>query len=186
MRRGLGAGTGSGYRNMIPVDPNIHSQSARGFKQPQNTIASLFATQPPLQRVKSLDVKRYSGKWFQIKALPVWFQKGLTKITAEYTVQPDGSIRVKNSGLKDGKREVALATARTTDTAGKLVVRFDQFPILAGDYNVLYTDYDSALVGTQNRNNLWILSRRPTITKSKYQQLVQIAKKQGFDTERLS
>jgi hypothetical protein len=34
-RRGLGKGTGSGYKNLIPKDPSIHSQSAKGIKQPQ-------------------------------------------------------------------------------------------------------------------------------------------------------
>jgi hypothetical protein len=34
-RKGLGLGTGSGYRNIIPPDPRVHSQSAKGVKQPQ-------------------------------------------------------------------------------------------------------------------------------------------------------
>lgn len=34
-RRGLGKGKGMGYRNIIGKDPAVHSQSARGMKQPQ-------------------------------------------------------------------------------------------------------------------------------------------------------
>lgn len=34
-RIGLGKGRGSGYRNIIPRDPRVHSDAARGVKQPQ-------------------------------------------------------------------------------------------------------------------------------------------------------
>ena len=34
-RKGLGTGTGKGYKNMMGKDPMIHSQSAKGMKQPQ-------------------------------------------------------------------------------------------------------------------------------------------------------
>lgn len=34
-RQGMGMGTGKGYRNMIGKDPNVHSLSAKGIKQPQ-------------------------------------------------------------------------------------------------------------------------------------------------------
>ena len=35
MRKGMGKGTGKGYKNMMGIDPKVHSQSARGIKQPQ-------------------------------------------------------------------------------------------------------------------------------------------------------
>lgn len=35
IRKGLGKGTGKGYRNIIGKDPRVHSDSARGRKQPQ-------------------------------------------------------------------------------------------------------------------------------------------------------
>jgi len=34
-RKGLGKGTGKGYKNMIGTDKMVHSQSAKGVKQPQ-------------------------------------------------------------------------------------------------------------------------------------------------------
>jgi hypothetical protein len=38
MRRGLGAGQGKGYKNIIGIDPLIHKQSALGMKQPQRSM----------------------------------------------------------------------------------------------------------------------------------------------------
>jgi hypothetical protein len=36
VRRGMGFGTGKGYKNIAGSDPRIHSQSAKGYKQPQH------------------------------------------------------------------------------------------------------------------------------------------------------
>jgi hypothetical protein len=36
MRKGLGIGKGTGYKNMIPKDPAVHKDSANGIKQPEN------------------------------------------------------------------------------------------------------------------------------------------------------
>lgn len=38
IRHGMGAGKGSGYHNIIPPDPRVHSQSAKGMRQPQNIV----------------------------------------------------------------------------------------------------------------------------------------------------
>ncbi len=35
VRKGMGKGTGKGYKNLMGSDKKIHSQSARGIKQPQ-------------------------------------------------------------------------------------------------------------------------------------------------------
>jgi len=35
MRKGIGKGTGRGYKNMLGNDPRVHSMSAKGLKQPQ-------------------------------------------------------------------------------------------------------------------------------------------------------
>ena len=37
VRRGMGYGTGKGYKNIAGSAPKIHSQSAKGIKQPQKT-----------------------------------------------------------------------------------------------------------------------------------------------------
>jgi len=42
-----------------------------------------------------------------------------------------------------------------------------------------------ALVGHPNREYLWLLSRTPAITDQTRDQLVAIARKQGYDTSKL-
>jgi apolipoprotein D and lipocalin family protein len=49
----------------------------------------------------------------------------------------------------------------------------------------LADDYSHAIVGTPNRDYLWFLSRSPAVPPELYDQLVQAAAAQGFDTTRL-
>ena len=42
MRKGMATGQGSGYKNVIGVDPKVHSESAQGIKQPQRITANTF------------------------------------------------------------------------------------------------------------------------------------------------
>lgn len=53
VRRGLGKGRGKGYHNITPKDPRVHSQSARGIKQPQN-IGLLTTAKPVNTLVQKL------------------------------------------------------------------------------------------------------------------------------------
>lgn len=67
----------------------------------------------------------------------------------------------------------------------KLKVQF-QWPF-RGDYWILTVaeDYTHALVGTPDRQYLWILSRSPFMAPTLYQNLVNLARQKGFDTEHL-
>ena len=45
--------------------------------------------------------------------------------------------------------------------------------------------YRTVIVGTQDRENLWIMARTPAIDESQYAKLVGIARGLGFETEKL-
>ena len=50
--------------------------------------------------VKTLDLKRYMGLWYEIARYENRFEHGLVDVTATYTLRPDGLIRVENRGCK--------------------------------------------------------------------------------------
>ena len=61
VRKGMGKGQGKGYKNMIGKDKVVHSQSAKGFKQPQlfphaiekfNKNAKIFKGSSPIPYIK--------------------------------------------------------------------------------------------------------------------------------------
>src|SRR5688572_6780411 len=67
--------------------------------------------------VRPFDVKRYTGKWYEIARLDFKYEKGLNNVTANYSQNDDGSIRVVNRGydVKKDKWEEATGKAKFVD-----------------------------------------------------------------------
>lgn len=49
--------------------------------------------------VKDFDETKYLGKWHEIARLDHSFERGLSKVTAEYELRNDGGIKVINRGF---------------------------------------------------------------------------------------
>lgn len=145
----------------------------------------------PLETVPEVDLSRYAGKWYEIAAFPLIFERGCHCTTAEYTVNPAGYVEVVNTCNRKspyGKPTQAIGKAFPVPGSNnaKLKVQF-QWPF-KGDYWILALDeeYSYAVVGTPDRQHLWILARRPIIAPTLYQNLVHIAQQKGFDTDHLN
>lgn len=130
--------------------------------------------------VDSLDLDRYLGTWYEIARKPHFFEKGMSYVTATYTLQPDGSIEVVNKGIKNGKPKTSRGKAKTTDQPGRLKVTFFLFP---AEYNVLEVgpEYEYAVVGGSNGNYLWILSRTPALDDALLEAIYGRLAERGYD-----
>ncbi len=151
----------------------------------------------PLQVVAPVDFKRYAGLWHEQARLPNRFQKQCTgPVTAEYTPLPDGRIEVRNRCiLADGNFEEAVGEARVVPVAGqpgagRLEVCFapqwlSWLPLVWSDYWILKLDreYQVALVGTPDREYLWVLSRAPRLEDAALQAELDYARSLGFDVD---
>jgi lipocalin len=146
-----------------------------------------------LVKVQSINLDNYIGTglnkrekvWHQVAAFPAWFQRGLSKVTAEYTMM-DGYIEVKNAGTRsDGTRKIQMGKAFPSDKKNTLLVQFFWLQPKA-DYIIEFVDqnYQYAIVGSSSKRYLWILARGE-VTPSIYQELVSIANRKGYDVQRL-
>lgn len=52
--------------------------------------------------VKSLDLQKFMGRWYEIARFDHSFERGMTNVTAEYIMLDDGRVRVINRGMRDG------------------------------------------------------------------------------------
>jgi apolipoprotein D and lipocalin family protein len=148
---------------------------------------ALYSKNKSLSTVQYVELDKYLGKWYEIAAFPQRFELGCSHTTAEYSLNGDGSIRVINTCVKDGKIKVAKGRATVTDTQtnAKLAVQF-QWPF-KGKYWIigLAHDYSYALVGHPNRKYLWVLGRKPEMDTQTYNYLVNLAANKGFDVREL-
>ncbi len=137
---------------------------------------------------KSVDLSRYTGRWYELARYEQGFQKGCDGVTADYTLRADGKIDVLNRCRKpDGKISDAKGKAKIvdTDTNAKLKVSF--FGPFYGDYWVLdrADDYSWAIIGEPSGRYLWILSREAEPPPAKLADLIARAGSLGYDTNYL-
>ena len=138
--------------------------------------------------VRQLDVARFMGRWYEIARYEHRFERGMTHVTAEYSLLPDGKIRVVNRGLKDGKPKEITGKARRPDPQeypGRLEVSF--FLWFYSDYYVLEvgSDYQYAVIGSSSDKYLWILCRKPDMPQWQLEQILSSLRKRGYDLSRL-
>ena len=145
------------------------------------------------EQVKPVDhfeLSRYLGTWYEIARLDHRFERGLTRVQAQYALNADGSVQVINRGYDPVRQRWQQATGvakfmGSSDT-GLLKVSF--FRPFYGTYAVFALDheqYQYAVISGPSHDYLWILARTPTLTDPLKQQVVEKAQAAGFDTQQL-
>ncbi len=153
-------------------------------------IAGCSHTYQPLETVPHVDVEKYMGTWYEIASFPNSFQKDCTGTTANYSLKPEGGVRVVNKCFKhklDGEESIATGVAEVVDTVTNSKLRVSFFWPFFGDYWIidLAKDYTYAVVGHPNREYLWILSRTPVMDQKIYEGILGRVKNKGFDVGKL-
>jgi apolipoprotein D and lipocalin family protein len=138
--------------------------------------------------VSSVDLKRYSGLWYEIARLPNFFERKLKCASAFYSLRDDGRITVLNKGnyLSDPKKSTSskgVAWIPDKNSPAKLKVQF--FWPFSGDYWIMYLDkdYRYVLVGDPSNKYLWILAREKKMDDATYNMLLQKAIDNGYDVK---
>ena len=149
-----------------------------------------------LATIANLEVPRYMGTWYEIAKYPNWFQRKCVADTrADYSLLPDGTVRVLNRCRQDsGEMLEAVGAARQIGEANspKLQVRFapawlSWLPVVWGDYWVIDLDpaYQLVAVSEPRQEYLWILARSPRPDAAAVEALLGRLAGKGFDLTRL-
>lgn len=140
--------------------------------------------------ISGFELNRYLGTWHEIARLDHSFERGLTEVTAEYSLREDGGVKVLNSGYdaKLRQRQTAEGKAYFIDgpDVGRLKVSF--FGPFFGAYNIIALDktaYRYVMIAGPSTDYLWILARTPTLETAVLNALVQQASALGFPTDAL-
>ncbi|MCL9774922.1 lipocalin family protein [Vibrio methylphosphonaticus] len=142
-----------------------------------------------VQPVSQFELNRYLGQWYEVARLDHSFERGLDNVSAFYSINEDGSVKVVNRGWDSEENEWSEAEGKAkfidTPDIGHLKVSF--FGPFYGSYVVYYLedDYSVALVSGYNLDYFWLLSRSPTLPQEALDNYIQIADKAGFDTNSL-
>lgn len=139
--------------------------------------------------VTNFELDRYLGKWYEVARLDHSFERGLDNVSATYSLNQDGSVKVLNRGwdTEDLEWSEAEGKAKFVESEDIAHLKVSFFGPFYGSYVVYYLepDYSVALVSGYNSDYFWILSRTPTIEASQLGQYVERAKSAGFATDSL-
>ena len=146
---------------------------------------------PPLvEPVQDFELENYLGKWYEIARLDHSFERGLSRVTAEYDMRSDGGVSVLNRGFSEEKQEWEEATGRAyfvrEENEGYLKVSF--FGPFFGSYVVFELDrenYNYAFISGPNNDFLWLLSRTPSVSSDIIEKFEQMSQERGFDIDNL-
>lgn len=153
------------------------------------TLAGCTGVPDNVHPVKNFDAQQYLGKWYEIARLDHSFERGMTKVSAEYTLRDDGGIAVTNRGYNAEKQQWKEAHGKAyfvrDNNTGYLKVSF--FGPFYGSYIVfdLGDDYQYSMISGPNHDYLWLLARTPTVSDTLKADFVRKAKARGFNTDEL-
>ena len=140
--------------------------------------------------VTGFELDRYLGTWYEIARLDHSFERGLSAVTADYSLRDDAGVHVINRGFRaeSGEWDEAIGKAYFfgASDVGQLNVSF--FGPFYGGYNIVeldQSDYQYSLVAGPSRDYLWILSRTPQMESNTLQSLISKAGELGFATDEL-
>lgn len=143
-----------------------------------------------VEPVSDFELERYLGTWYEIARLDHSFERGLSRVTANYSLRDDGGVRVINRGYSEEKGEWDEAEGKAyfveSPDIGYLKVSF--FGPFYGSYIITELDheqYQYSLVSGPDKSYLWILARQPQLDEAILSKLVNRADTLGFDTNQL-
>ncbi|QTL34349.1 lipocalin family protein [Pseudoalteromonas viridis] len=153
-------------------------------------LSSCLGMPQGVQPVGNFELNRYLGKWYEIARLDHSFERGLSKVTAQYSMRDDGGVKVINRGFNAEENQWREAEGKAffvnQDDEAYLKVSF--FGPFYGAYVVFELDHDNyqyAFVSGPDTDYLWLLSRTPQVDQAIIDKFVRMAAERGFDTDSL-
>jgi apolipoprotein D and lipocalin family protein len=143
-----------------------------------------------VEPVTGFELQRYLGEWHEIARLDHSFERGLSKVTANYSLRDDGGVKVINRGYdaQHKKWKEAEGKAYFVNHADEAYLKVSFFGPFYGAYIVFELDreqYQYALVSGPDTSYFWILARESHLSDELKKSLVAKAAARGFDTDQL-
>ncbi|MCB0930287.1 MAG: lipocalin family protein [Mycobacterium sp.] len=179
------------YAGNSPTNPyyGIYGNPNDGTYVANQPIVMGEAGATTLPAPPPVDVKDYAGLWYELGSVKLPFEWFLVNTTATYTVNPDNTVGVTNSGNYFGPNGPKVdingtAVAVNSPTNTRLNVGFffgTPRSSEPGNYWILdyAPDYSWAIVSDPSLFSGYILSRTQTLPADEYQALVDRARQLG-------
>ena len=138
--------------------------------------------------VTDFSIDNYLGVWYEIARTDNKFERGLINVTATYSAQSDGGMKVVNRGYDQNSGEMREAEGQAyfvgRESDGHLKVSF--FGPFFSSYVIFkYVKGRYAFVSGYSHDYLWLLSREQKVSKNLLNEFLLESQALGFDTSNL-
>lgn len=135
---------------------------------------------------EKVDLPRFMGLWFVVGYTPILVDKEAYNGVEHYYLADNGKIRTTyqfRDGGFDGKLKTYTPVGKVYDTETNAEWRMQFVWPFNAQYIILYLadDYSRTIIAHPNRKYAWIMQREPTISDSKYQEMIEKLVAEGFD-----
>lgn len=133
---------------------------------------TIFLSFFPVFANTSVDVKKFSGLWYEIARVENSFQTSCVASSVEYKLQVDNTYDVYNRCFEnelDGKLIEYNGSAKLENN--ELFMRY--FLVFTSSYKIEYlNNYQTAVIANDDYSNLWIMSRTAFIDKNELEKIL--------------
>jgi apolipoprotein D and lipocalin family protein len=155
------------------------------------SISSAFAEEnKKLEAVSNLELQKFQGVWYEIAHNPWFPENNCFSMIADYKLLENNEIEVTNICRKygfDGEISKITGKAWLVDPTIKSKWEVQFIWPFTLDYWVidLQEDYKYAVIGEPDKENIWILSRKPIMKKSLLVKIIKKTEMKGYDLSNL-
>jgi len=148
----------------------------------------VFSNTPPTP-VPYVDIKKFSGLWYEVARTYNDYEKDCVAATVEYDLQEDNTYKIYNRCFEhviggDLIEYKGKAEAVNGNSMSKIDMTY--FFFFTSEYRVIHleNDYSAAVVADKDMDKVWVMSRKPILSKRKFDNiLTKLAK--NMDLKRL-
>ena len=152
-------------------------------------IVSTFLFSSAPSHVSHVDVKEFSGLWYEVARTYNSHQKDCVASSVEYALQNDSTYKVFNRCFENiigGDLIEYKGTAEPKNGNSMSKIDMTYFFIFTREYRVIYLekDYSATVVADEEMNQVWVMSRKPELPKRKLKKILSKLEK-NMDVKRL-
>ena len=151
-------------------------------------LSTFLFSQAPVP-VPYVDVKKFSGLWYEVARTYNSYQKDCVASSVEYKLQKDSTYKVFNRCFEniiggDLIEYKGTAEAKNGNSMSKIDMTY--FYIFTREYRVIYLekDYSATVVADEDMDQVWVMSRKPQLPKRKLKKILSKLEK-NMDVKRL-
>lgn len=149
-------------------------------------ISGCSTNMKTIPTVQQVDLPRFMGDWYVIANIPTFLEKGAHNAVESYALEDDGRIATTftfNAKSFDGERKQYNPTGFVVDTQTNASWDMQFLWPFKAEYKIIYLDdaYEQTIIGRSKRDYIWIMARKPVLSESEYQTLIDFAVAQGYD-----